>query len=72
MAARFVEKKSEKNEKENKDLEEGYDVKFVDENVETEDISCVICLHILREPMQAVPCGHRFCKFCIEKMKEKE
>jgi len=44
-------------------------VKFVDENVETEDISCVICLHVLREPMQAVPCGHRFCKFCIEKMK---
>jgi len=68
MAARFVGDENEPQVEKEEELE-GYDVKFVDENVETEDISCVICLHVLREPMQAVPCGHRFCKFCIEKMK---
>jgi len=47
----------------------GYDVDFV-ENICTnaEDIKCAICLLILREPLQANPCGHRFCKSCIERV----
>ena len=49
----------------------GYDVEFVDETLDTDDISCVICLFILRDPVQAVPCGHRFCKKCIAKVDER-
>ena len=51
--------------------EGGYDVEFEDESVDTDNISCVICLSILREPVQAVPCGHRFCKNCITKVNER-
>jgi len=47
----------------------GYDVELVGQSDLKENSGCVICLHILREPMQAVPCGHRFCKVCSEKLK---
>ena len=49
----------------------GFDVEFEDESVDIDGISCVICLSILREPVQAVPCGHRFCKNCISKVDER-
>ena len=59
----------------------GYDVTFVGEDETTsvrnpsqnefagginkDDITCAICHLILREPVQAVKCGHRFCTNCI-------
>uniref|UniRef100_A0A7M5UVC7 Uncharacterized protein n=1 Tax=Clytia hemisphaerica TaxID=252671 RepID=A0A7M5UVC7_9CNID len=59
----------------------GYDVTFVGEDEKTsalnagqkefagginkDDITCAICHLILREPVQAVKCGHRFCTKCI-------
>jgi len=52
--------------------DEGYDVTFADEQLDTNDMTCVICLFILREPHQAVPCGHRFCCGCIEKVRKQK
>ena len=48
----------------------GYDVEFAENILSTslEDIKCAICLLILKEPLQANPCGHRFCKTCIERV----
>ncbi|XP_066933486.1 TNF receptor-associated factor 4-like [Clytia hemisphaerica] len=59
----------------------GYNVTFVGEEKKTsvlnsdqkefaggidkDDITCAICHLILRDPVQAVDCGHRFCKNCI-------
>jgi len=40
----------------------GYDIEFVNDE---HDITCVICLDVLCQPMQAVKCGHRFCKKCM-------
>ena len=45
----------------------GYDVEFVDKHVKEEDLTCTICHLILRSPVQADDCGHRFCQKCIEK-----
>ena len=36
----------------------GYEVEFVRE--EYDNLKCSICLLVLREPMQAEKCGHRF------------
>jgi len=41
----------------------GYDVEFLHEQFD--DMKCSICLLVLREPMQADECGHRFCKSCV-------
>ena len=46
----------------------GYDVEFV--NKEPNDMTCCICLFVLKEPMQAEECGHRFCKMCVEKLQK--
>ena len=43
----------------------GYDVKFVNKPEDIDELTCIICLCILKEPYQAL-CGHRFCKQCIE------
>ena len=45
----------------------GYDVEFVGNP--PNDVTCCICLHILKEPMQAEGCGHRFCQACVEKLR---
>lgn len=45
----------------------GYDAVFV-HNINMNDVRCAICLLTLREPVQANPCGHRFCKSCIERI----
>jgi len=50
----------------------GYDVQFVDETINTENITCNICHLVLKKPVQAVPCGHRFCGECIKKFHEME
>ncbi|XP_067052170.1 TNF receptor-associated factor 4-like isoform X3 [Acropora muricata] len=42
----------------------GYDDEFVDE-VEDE-LTCPICHSPLKEAVQTRPCGHRFCRICIE------
>ena len=42
----------------------GYDVEFVGN--EPNHVTCCICLLVLREPMQARQCGHRFCKSCVD------
>ena len=33
------------------------------------DFTCCICFLAFREPMQ-LPCGHQFCKTCLEACKE--
>lgn len=43
---------------------EGFDLDF--EPTLENKYECPICLLILRDPMQT-ECGHRFCKFCIER-----
>jgi len=48
----------------------GFDVEFAEQISSRGSITCNICLFILNEPFQAVPCGHRFCKNCIEKYKK--
>lgn len=44
--------------------QQGYDVEF-DPPLESK-YECPICLMALRNAIQT-PCGHRFCKNCIEK-----
>ena len=41
----------------------GYEHEFVGE-VEDE-YKCCICLEVMRDPYQIVPCGHRCCKSCL-------
>ena len=43
--------------------EGGYDLEFV-EDVDDE-YKCSICLDVLRDPYQIVPCGHRCCRSCL-------
>ncbi|XP_066934050.1 calponin homology domain-containing protein DDB_G0272472-like [Clytia hemisphaerica] len=50
--------------------EYGFDVKFV-EKLDKDNIECVICFMVLREPLQGSKCGHRYCKKCIEEFHEK-
>jgi len=47
----------------------GYDVEFVGN--EPNDVTCCICLHVLKEPMQAEECGHRFCKSCADDLQKR-
>jgi len=46
----------------------GYDVEFAGD--EPSHVTCSICLYILKEPMQAQQCGHRFCKSCLNCLKK--
>merc|ERR1712168_154196 len=47
--------------------EHGYDVCFVGEVAD--ELRCVICHLVLREPVQVMTCGHRFCAPCFQRMK---
>jgi len=47
----------------------GYDVEFVGN--EPNDVKCCICLLVLRDPMQAEECGHRFCKSCVGELRKR-
>ena len=47
----------------------GYDVEFFEN--EPDDVTCSICLMVLREPMQAEECGHRFCRTCVEELRKR-
>ncbi|XP_066935920.1 TNF receptor-associated factor 4-like isoform X2 [Clytia hemisphaerica] len=48
----------------------GYEVDFVKDYDEMDDVTCSICLFVLREPMQSESCGHRFCKSCVKALKK--
>ena len=48
----------------------GYDVEFVHDDIYCNS-TCAICLLVLREPMQAADCGHRFCKSCLVGLKKR-
>ena len=49
----------------------GYDVELLDQSDLKENSECAVCLFVLRNPVQAIPCGHRFCKTCSEKLSDK-
>ncbi len=42
----------------------GYDCNFV--SLPDEDLKCLICLEVSRDPLQHEACGKLFCKSCIE------
>ncbi len=44
----------------------GYDADFVEEL--DDDFRCVVCLDAMKDPYQIVPCGHRFCRSCLEQL----
>ena len=50
---------------------EGYNVELVD-NINAKHITCNICRLVLREPVQSVECGHRFCMKCIEHLHKRK
>ena len=45
----------------------GYDAEFVPEV--SEFLKCVVCHMVLRNPIQIMNCGHRFCHPCFERIK---
>ena len=47
----------------------GFDVEFVTEPII--DVECVICKLTMRNPVQIVSCGHRFCERCIARHKNR-
>ncbi|XP_065661964.1 uncharacterized protein LOC136084827 [Hydra vulgaris] len=47
---------------------DGYDADFVNEV--PLDLECSICLFVVREPVQILACGHRFCSHCFENLKK--
>ena len=53
---------------------EGYDVEIIDNKFDSENQVCIICNLLMRQPVQGIPlvegadpCGHRFCKGCLER-----
>lgn len=44
--------------------EGGYEYVFAS-NV-PDDLTSIVCHSAMREPVQIVNCGHRFCKMCYE------
>ena len=51
-------------------LRGGYECQFVTPFASEIQTECSICLSILREPFLVDCCGYRFCKSCIETVKE--
>merc|ERR1711962_388179 len=49
--------------------EYGFDALFIDEI--REDFKCVVCHLVLRNPVQIMSCGHRFCSPCFDRMKDR-
>ena len=47
----------------------GFDVEFVKEYPD-DNVACSICLFVLRQPLQAIECGHRFCESCVADLKK--
>ena len=55
--------------RENRD---GYDCEFVDPPPEAFQSECPVCLLILKEPCLISCCGHKFCRICVERVRETE
>ena len=55
--------------RENRD---GYDCEFVDPPPEAFQSECPVCLLILKEPCLISCCGHKFCRACVERVREDE
>ena len=49
---------------------EGYSHKFVEEL--SEDVKCLICLLVLRDPHLTECCGHNFCEYCITEARKRD
>ena len=48
----------------------GYDVELVNGELE-KNVTCSVCFFILKDPMQAMACGHRFCKNCVDGLQKR-
>ena len=46
----------------------GYDVTCLDDV--PDELRCVVCRFVLRDPVQIMTCGHRFCNDCFVNMYE--
>ena len=44
----------------------GYECEFVDEVSDSQ--KCPVCLLPMRDAVQTVECGHRFCKDCLQRI----
>ena len=42
----------------------GYEYEFVDEVLPSQ--KCPVCLLPMKDPVQTMECGHRFCRGCLE------
>ena len=45
----------------------GIDANFISEVAD--NLKCVVCHLVMRQPVQIMTCGHRFCKPCFERIK---
>ena len=45
----------------------GYEAIFVSDVPEY--LKCVVCHMVLKDPIQIMECGHRFCNNCFERIK---
>ena len=48
--------------------QEGYEACFVEKV--GEDFKCILCHLVLRNPVQIMSCGHRFCANCFQRFVE--
>ena len=45
----------------------GYPLKwFKDQDSARSSFECVVCLEVLKDPVQVRDCGHQFCGLCID------
>ena len=49
----------------------GFECEFVEPPPTVLQTECPVCLHILREPYQAICCGNSFCRECFETAQER-
>ena len=45
----------------------GFDANFISEVAD--NLKCGVCHLVMRQPVQIMTCGHRFCKPCFERIK---
>ena len=47
----------------------GHEEEFVSETPSY--LCCAVCLLVLRDPQLVVSCGHKFCRPCFDRLKER-